>query len=252
MACISEVTEKIYEIQPEGNELDRFPLCTVYFVVDEKTALVETGCPAQVPDILKAIEGLGYDVRKLSYIIPTHVHIDHGGAAGHLAQLIPNARVVCPPKAGRLYSDPIILDKLMQGFMRTFGKDAKQRFGLKKTPANARISPKKHTRPEKQRRQSCTDWWTFSQRIRPEPGQICWHGLTLYPRWLKVTGSISIHENKMRFVSMSLHSSSSVLSICNNKTSEPGSFEKPNTSGTTECYDRSSPKYRSKSPSPCF
>ena len=29
------------EIQPEGNGLDRFPLCTVYLVVDEKTALVE-------------------------------------------------------------------------------------------------------------------------------------------------------------------------------------------------------------------
>ena len=51
---ISEAAENIYEIQPEGNELDRFPLCTVYFVVDEKTALVETGSSAQIPDILKA------------------------------------------------------------------------------------------------------------------------------------------------------------------------------------------------------
>lgn len=129
MMLISEVAEKIFEIQPEGNELDRFPLCTVYLVVDEKTALVETGCPAQVPDILKAVEKLGYDIRDLTYIAPTHVHIDHGGASGHLAQLLPNARVVCHPKAARLFSDPIILDKLMQGFMRTFGEDAKERFG---------------------------------------------------------------------------------------------------------------------------
>ena len=126
---VSEVAEKIYEIQPEGNSLDRFPLCTVYLVVDEKAALVETGCPAQISDILKAIEGLGYDIRDLSYIVPTHVHIDHGGAAGHLAQLLPNARVVSHPKAARLFSDPIILDKLVQGFMRTFGEGAKQRCG---------------------------------------------------------------------------------------------------------------------------
>ena len=129
MVLVSEVAEKIYEIQPEGNELDRFPLCTVYFVEGEKAALVETGCLAQIPDILKAVEELGYDIRDLSYIIPTHIHIDHGGAAGHLAQLLPQARVVTHPKAGRLYSDPIILDKMMQGFIRTFGEDAKQRFG---------------------------------------------------------------------------------------------------------------------------
>jgi glyoxylase-like metal-dependent hydrolase (beta-lactamase superfamily II) len=129
MVLISEVAEKIYEIQPEGDELERFPLCTVYFMVDEKTALVETGCPAQIPDTLKAVEGLGYDIRDLSYIIPTHVHIDHGGAAGHLARLLPQARVVAHPKAARLFSDPIILDKLMQGFMRTFGENAGQRSG---------------------------------------------------------------------------------------------------------------------------
>ena len=129
MVIVSEVAEKIYEIQPEGNELDRFPLCTVYLVVDEKTALVETGCSAQIPDILKAVEGLGYDIRNLSYIIPTHVHIDHSGAAGHLAQLLPEAQVIAHPKAAKLFSDPIVLDKLMQGFMRTFGVDAKERFG---------------------------------------------------------------------------------------------------------------------------
>ena len=129
MVVVSEVAEKIYEIRPEGNELDRFPLCTVYLVIDEKTALVETGCSAQTPDILKVVEGLVYDIRNLSYIIPTHIHIDHGGAAGHLAQLLPQARVVTHPNASRLYSDPIILDKMMQGFIRTFGEDAKQRFG---------------------------------------------------------------------------------------------------------------------------
>ncbi|MBW2412705.1 MAG: MBL fold metallo-hydrolase, partial [Deltaproteobacteria bacterium] len=110
---ISEVAEKIYEIQPEGNELDRFPLCTVYLVVDERAALVETGCTAQLPDILKAVEGLGYDIRDLSYIIPTHIHIDHGGAAGNLAQLLPQAKVVAHLKAARLFSDSIFLDKLM-------------------------------------------------------------------------------------------------------------------------------------------
>jgi len=129
MALVSEVAEKIYEIQPEGNGLDRFPLCTAYLVVDEKSALVETGCPAQIPDIQRAIKKLGYDIGRLSFIIPTHVHIDHGGAAGHLARQLPQARVIAHPKVARLFSDPIVLDKLMQGFKRTFGEDAEKRYG---------------------------------------------------------------------------------------------------------------------------
>ena len=79
MALISEVADKIYEIKPEGEGPDNFPLCTVYLVVDDKTALVEVGSSVQIPDILDAVSRLGYDIKELSYIIPTHVHSDHAG-----------------------------------------------------------------------------------------------------------------------------------------------------------------------------
>jgi hypothetical protein len=48
MAQISEVAKRIYEIKPEGKEHESFPLCTVYFVMDDKTALVETGFSVQI------------------------------------------------------------------------------------------------------------------------------------------------------------------------------------------------------------
>ena len=94
MASISEVAEGIYEIKPEGKEHENFPLCTVYFIIDQETALVETGFTVQIPDILDAVDKLGYDVKKLSYIIPTHVHPDHAGGAGLLAQQLPQTKVV--------------------------------------------------------------------------------------------------------------------------------------------------------------
>lgn len=81
MALISEVAERIYEIKPEGKELENFPLCTVYLILDDNAALVEVGCSIQVPDILEAVDRLGYNIRELSYIIPTHVHSDHAGGA---------------------------------------------------------------------------------------------------------------------------------------------------------------------------
>ena len=129
MAQISEVTEKIYEIKPEGKDHESFPLCTVYLVMDEKTALVETGFSVQIPDILEAVDKLGYDIRKLSYIIPTHVHPDHAGAAGFLARQLPQTKVVAFWRAAKVLADPSILERLMQGFKQVFGDGAQERFG---------------------------------------------------------------------------------------------------------------------------
>jgi glyoxylase-like metal-dependent hydrolase (beta-lactamase superfamily II) len=129
MALISEVADKIYEIKPEGKGHAVFPLCTVYLVVDEKTALVEVGSSVQIPDILDAVRRLGYDIKELSYIIPTHVHSDHAGGAGQLAQQLPRARVVAHPKAARLLADQSIINRMLQSRKAVFGDDADERFG---------------------------------------------------------------------------------------------------------------------------
>ena len=129
MAIIREAVDKIYEIRPEGKELECFPLCTVYLIVDDNAALVEVGCPVQIPDILEAVDRLGYDIRKLSYIIPTHVHLDHAGGAGLLARQLPQAKVVAHSRAVKVLKDPSILDRMMQGFMQIYGDDARERFG---------------------------------------------------------------------------------------------------------------------------
>jgi glyoxylase-like metal-dependent hydrolase (beta-lactamase superfamily II) len=129
MAIISEVADKIYEIKPEGEGPDNFPLCTVYLVVDDKTALVEVGSSVQIPDILDAVSRLGYDIKELSYIIPTHVHSDHAGGAGQLVQLLPRTRVVAHPRAARLLADQSIINRMLQSRKAVFGADADERFG---------------------------------------------------------------------------------------------------------------------------
>ena len=113
MAQISEVAKRIYEIKPEGKEHESFPLCTVYLVMDDKTALVETGFSVQIPEILEAVDKLGYDIRKLSYIIPTHVHPDHAGAAGLLARQLPQTKVVAYSRAAKVLANPFILERLV-------------------------------------------------------------------------------------------------------------------------------------------
>ena len=129
MALISEVADKIYEIKPDGKGHEVFPLCTVYFVVDNRTALVEVGSSVQIPDILDAVRRLGYSIKELSYIIPTHVHSDHAGGAGHLAEQLPRVRVVAHPKAARLLADAAIIERMLQNRKLVFGDDADERFG---------------------------------------------------------------------------------------------------------------------------
>jgi len=129
MALVKEVADRIYEIKPEGKGLDCFPLCTVYLVLDDKSALIEAGCPVQASEIWEAVEKVGCDAKELSYIIPTHVHGDHAGGAGILAQWLPQARVVAHPKAAKFLADPSMIARLMQGFKLIFGDDSEDRFG---------------------------------------------------------------------------------------------------------------------------
>ena len=129
MAQVTEVAESVYEIKPEGIGPELFPLCTVYLVMDEKSALLEVGSSVQIPDIYDAFNHIGFDPEDLTYIIPTHVHSDHAGGAGHLAQQLPDATVVAHPKAARLLADQTIIDRMLQSRRIVFGEDADERFG---------------------------------------------------------------------------------------------------------------------------
>jgi glyoxylase-like metal-dependent hydrolase (beta-lactamase superfamily II) len=97
--------------------------------VDDKVALVEVGSSVQIPDIVQAVKRLGYDIKQLAYIIPTHVHSDHAGGAGHLAQQLIRARVVAHPRAAKLLADQSIIDRMLQSRKAVFGDDADARFG---------------------------------------------------------------------------------------------------------------------------
>lgn len=129
MVQTTEVAESVYEIKPEGKGPELFPLCTVYLIIDDRPALIEVGSSVQIPDIYDAMNQIDFDPAELGYIIPTHVHSDHAGGAGHLAQQLPNATVVAHPKAARLLADQTIIDRMLQSRRIVFGDDADDRFG---------------------------------------------------------------------------------------------------------------------------
>ena len=67
---------------------------TVYVLDAERPALVDTGIGTRYENVLDALAEVGIAREDLAYILPTHVHLDHAGGAGYLAEACPNATVM--------------------------------------------------------------------------------------------------------------------------------------------------------------
>ncbi len=82
-------------------------------------ALVDTGTRHSVPHILATLAELGMGPEAVDYVIATHVHLDHAGAAGALLAACPNARLVVHPKGARHLIDPA---RLVAGSLAVYGE----------------------------------------------------------------------------------------------------------------------------------
>jgi len=93
------------------------------FLVQEggKGAIIECGGTKSAATILKAVRQEGIALEDVLYVMPTHVHLDHGGGAGALMQLLPNAKLVIHPRGKRHMQDP---SKLWAGAAEVYGEDA--------------------------------------------------------------------------------------------------------------------------------
>lgn len=95
-------------------------LAASYLMVQNgHAAIIETGTNRSVPRILSELADLGIAPDAVDYVIVTHVHLDHAGAAGALLSACPNARLVVHPKGARHMIDP---EKLIQGSIAVYGE----------------------------------------------------------------------------------------------------------------------------------
>lgn len=124
MALVLEVADDIYQIEPEN--LGYGIPCMGYLVIGDRIALIETGSSSQANELLAGMSKLGHDVDSLSYIIPTHIHADHGGGAGYLAQQMPQAQVVVHRRGESHLVNPA---RLIEATQKAFGLDFEKYFG---------------------------------------------------------------------------------------------------------------------------
>lgn len=83
-------------------------------------AFVECGTSLSVPGLLEVLEQRGIAREQVSYVMPTHVHLDHAGGAGLLMRELPEAKLVAHPRAARHLIDP---SKLIEGAAAVYGAD---------------------------------------------------------------------------------------------------------------------------------
>jgi len=96
----------------------------VYFIRDGDGAIIEPGPAALVPSIQEAAAELG--LSRPEYIIPTHIHLDHAGGLGKLAQVFPGAKVVVNRPGARHIIEP---SRLIKSTRIAFGDDYETVYG---------------------------------------------------------------------------------------------------------------------------
>ena len=96
-------------------------LCAAYLVHGDggRAALVDCGTATCAERVLAAIDAAGVARKALDWLLVTHVHLDHAGAAGPLMRALPNARLVVHPRGAQHMIDPA---KLIAGAKAVYGE----------------------------------------------------------------------------------------------------------------------------------
>jgi glyoxylase-like metal-dependent hydrolase (beta-lactamase superfamily II) len=122
MAQVEQLIDGIYRL--EGRIRGANAPFAVYFIKDGRGAIIEPGPAVLVPEIQEATKELG--ILSPRYIIPTHIHLDHAGGVGRLAEVFPNAKIVVNRQGARHIIEPT---KLIRSTRMAFGDDFESIYG---------------------------------------------------------------------------------------------------------------------------
>jgi glyoxylase-like metal-dependent hydrolase (beta-lactamase superfamily II) len=111
------------EIAPGIRQLDTLiggwdHLTAGFLVEGPQPALVETGARTSVETVRRTLNDAGVGPTDLRWLVLTHIHLDHAGGIGDLAEAFPNATVVVHERGARHLADPT---RLVDSAARVYG-----------------------------------------------------------------------------------------------------------------------------------
>ena len=99
-----QVGKNLYMVELNTGGFEHL-ICS-YVIMGEKPFLVESGPASSVPNLLSGLKELNIRFQEIQYVAITHVHLDHGGGAGTLLKVLPNAKVIVHPRGMPHIVDP--------------------------------------------------------------------------------------------------------------------------------------------------
>lgn len=99
-------------------------------------AIIDVGYPNTYENLVKDVYSLNKDNSYVKMLIPTHVHLDHGGASGHLSEVFTDAMVYAHEKGAKHIIDP---SKLIKSVKSIFPEDKLRIMGLPKSVKEEKV-----------------------------------------------------------------------------------------------------------------
>jgi glyoxylase-like metal-dependent hydrolase (beta-lactamase superfamily II) len=110
---------------------------TAGFLVDgPQPALVETGARTSVETVRDTLNAAGLGPSDLRWLVLTHIHLDHAGGVGDLAEAFPKATVVVHERGARHLADPT---RLVDSAARVYGPLLDSFYGRMKAVPQERL-----------------------------------------------------------------------------------------------------------------
>lgn len=107
-----------------------------YLIAGSEPVLIDPGPASSAEGVIATLEGLGVD--ELAAVLLTHIHLDHAGAAGVLAERYPGCRVMIHERVADLLADP---EPLIRSVKSVWGERTENLFGIPVPISRERIEP---------------------------------------------------------------------------------------------------------------
>jgi glyoxylase-like metal-dependent hydrolase (beta-lactamase superfamily II) len=121
----SDLGHEVFQID---TQMSGYPgITSAYLIRGDRPCLVETGTATSAGVVADALDSLGIGPSELATVVVTHIHLDHAGGVGTLAERFPNAQVVVHERGARHLVDP---ERLMTSARRVFGRVLDDVFGV--------------------------------------------------------------------------------------------------------------------------
>jgi len=128
---ITDLGNEVYQIDTRMAGYDG--ITAGYLIRGDRPCLVETGTAPSAAIVRDALAALGVGPGELATVVVTHIHLDHAGGTGDIAQMFPSAQVVVHELGARHLADP---SRLMASARMVYGSELDRLFGtLAPTPA---------------------------------------------------------------------------------------------------------------------